>query len=109
MLAAAQFAQAIDLTGVRTCPLCLLELAWKIRDGERLHPSTVTRVADWVWHESKDDFKRAVRRARMLEVPGAEDALRDLEVNAWRGPYFRALVARLAGELADELRLLADC
>jgi hypothetical protein len=102
-LAAAQFANAIDLTGVRTCPLCLLDLAWKIREGERPHPSIVARTADWIWCESKDDFKRAVLRARMREVPGAEEALRDLEVNAWRGPYFRALVVHLAGELADEL------
>lgn len=102
-LAAAQFASAIDLTGVRTCPLCLLDLAWKIRDGERPHPSTVTRTADWIWHESKDDFKRAVLRARMREVPGAEEALHDFELNACRGLYFRALVVRLAGELADEI------
>jgi hypothetical protein len=39
----------------------------------------------------------------MREVPGAEEALRDFELNACRGLYFRALVVRLAGELADEI------
>lgn len=47
-------------------------------------------------------FRRALVRARMQEVPGAVEALRDFELNAWRGRYFQALVLRLSREMAEE-------
>jgi hypothetical protein len=102
-LAAARFAADVDLEGVGACPACLLELAWKIRDGETPSRGLISRTADWIWGESHAGFRRAIVRARMEEVPGAEEALHDFELNAWRGPYFQAIVCRLAHELADEL------
>jgi hypothetical protein len=39
----------------------------------------------------------------MEERPGAEAALRDLELNGWRGRFAEAVVWRLASELADEI------
>jgi hypothetical protein len=100
----ARFANEVDLEGVRACPACLLELAWKIRDGEWPSRGLVSRTADWIWHESEDDFRRAVVRARMQEVPGAEEALRDFDLNGWCGRFFQALICRLAGELAEEMQ-----
>jgi hypothetical protein len=98
-----EIAETIDLDGVPTCPLCLLELAWKIRDGERPSPGLVSRTADWVWLESGEAVRSAVVRARMQEVPFAEEALRDLDEGGFRSGFARAIVCRLARELAAEL------
>jgi hypothetical protein len=105
-LAAARFAAAVDLEGVGYCPACMLDLAWKIRDGETPSHQLISRTAGWIWGESKDNFRRAFVRARMQEVPGAEQALRDFELNAWRGRYFQAVICRLARELAEEMERL---
>jgi hypothetical protein len=102
-VSALELAATIDLDGVPTCPLCLLELAWKIRDGERPSPGLVARTADWVWLESGKAVREAVVRARMQEVPFAEEALRDLDETGFRSGFARAIVCRLARELAEEL------
>lgn len=102
-MSALELAATLDLDDVPTCPLCLMELAWKIRDGERLSPGLVARTADWVWLESGKAVREAVVRARMHEVPFAEDALRDLDERGFRSGFARAIVCRLARELAVEL------
>lgn len=101
--AARALATEIDLDGVPTCPLCLLELAWEIRDGRTPSRGLVTRTVDWVWMESGEAVRAALVRARMQERPFAEEALRDLEVNGWRSGFAEAVVWRLANELADEI------
>jgi hypothetical protein len=98
-----ELAATIELDGVPTCPLCLMELAWKIRDGERPSRDLVARTADWVWLESGEAVRAAVVRARMQEAPFAEEVLRDLDVNGCDGAFARAVVLRLARELAGEL------
>jgi hypothetical protein len=102
-MSALELAAEIDLDGVPVCPACLLELAWKIRDGERPTPALVARTTDWIWMESGEALREAVVRARMEERPFAEEALRDLEVNGWRGAFAKAVVWRLAWELAEEM------
>jgi hypothetical protein len=102
-LGALQLAQEIDLDGVPTCPLCLLDLAWEIREGRTPSGALVKRTTDWVWMESGEAVKRVVVRARMQEVPFAEDALRDLELNGWHGRFAETVVWRLACELAHEM------
>jgi hypothetical protein len=42
----------------------------------------------------------------MEERPGAEAALRDLELNGFRGRFAETVVLRLAHDLADEIRAL---
>jgi len=103
MLGALQLAAEIDLTGVPVCPACLLELAWKIRDGDKPSHGLIARTTDWIWMESGDAVKDAVLRARMEERPFAEEALRDLELNGWRGKFAEAVVLRLAQGLAEEM------
>jgi hypothetical protein len=44
----------------------------------------------------------------MREVPGAEEALRDLEDNACHGKFFQALICRLAGEMAVDMKRRAE-
>lgn len=102
-MSALELAATIDLDGVPTCPLCLLELALKIREGERPPSGLVARTADWVWLESGEAVREAVVRARMHEVPFAEAALRELDERGFRSGFARAIVSRLARELADEL------
>lgn len=100
---AEEFVDALELDGVDACPVCLLELAWELREGRTPHWQTVARVADWVWPELEPGLAVAVVGARMREVPLSEDALRDLRENGHRSRLVRAAVLRLAGELAHEL------
>ena len=37
--------------------------------------------------ESGEAVREAVKRARMEERPGAEEALHDIELNGWRGRF----------------------
>jgi hypothetical protein len=102
-MSALELAEIIDLSDVRTCPLCLLELAQAIRDGKRASPSLVARTTDWVWLESGDAIRTAVVRARMREIMAAEEALRALDAEGHRSAFARAVVYRLACALAVEL------
>jgi hypothetical protein len=101
---ALELAAEIDLDGVPTCPMCLLELAWEIHEGREPSRALISRTSDWVWMESGDAVKEAVVRARMQERPFAEEALRDLELNGWRGRFAETVVWRLACGLANEMR-----
>lgn len=103
-----EFAEALALDEVAACPLCLLELAWDIRDGKTPHWQTVARVASWTWPEISESLVAAVVEARMREVPSAEDALRDLREREDRTPLARAVVLRLAAELAGDLTHTSD-
>jgi hypothetical protein len=102
-LAALLLASEIDLDGVPTCPLCLLELPLEIRDGREPARGLVSRTADWVWMESGAAVRERVVQARMEERAGAEAALRDIELNEWRGRFAETVVLRLAQRLADEI------
>jgi hypothetical protein len=98
-----ELAHEIDLDGVPTCPLCLLDLAWEIKHGLTPSRALVRRTTDWIWMETGEAVKEIVVRARMEEHPFAEKALRDLELNSWRGRFAETVVSRLACELAEEL------
>jgi hypothetical protein len=56
-----------------------------------------------VWLEIEESLKAAAVKARMRGVPHAEDALYDLELNGWEGILVRAVVLRLASEMAAEM------
>ena len=98
-----QLAAELDLDRVPTCPLCLLDLAMELQQGGQPSRGLVSRTVDWVWMESGEAVREAVKRARMEERPGAEEALRDMELNGWRGRFAEAIVLRLAHQLAEEL------
>jgi hypothetical protein len=94
--AALELAAEIDLDGVPTCPLCLLDLAMEVRQGRQPSRALVKRTVDWVWMESGEAVRELVVRARMQERPGAEEALSDPELNGWRSDFAEAVVRRLA-------------
>jgi hypothetical protein len=98
-----ELAHEIDLDGVPTCPLCLLDLGWEIKQGRKPPRALIRRTTDWVWTESGEAVKAIVVRARMREIPFAEEALRDLELNGCHGRFAETVVWRLACELAEEL------
>ena len=100
---AAELIEAIDLDSLGACPLCLFDLAWQLHLGSVPSRGLVNRTSDWVWLEIDDSLRRAVVRLRMQEVPHAEDALYDLELNGSDGVLARAVVVRLAFGLAAEL------
>jgi hypothetical protein len=102
-LGAVQLAAEIDLDGVPICAMCLFDLAWQIHEGRTPSGALVTRTTNWVWMESGDAVKAVVVRARMQEVPFAEEALRDLELNGCHGRFAETIVRRLACELAEEM------
>ncbi len=101
--AAQEFVRELDLAALPACPMCLFELAWATYEGKRVHPSTVTRTVNWVWLEIEDALRAAVVHARMREVPGAEDALHDLDRKGARSALVRAVVVRLADLMAEEI------
>ena len=101
--AARTFVDGLDLSGVFGCPMCLFGLAWKLHEGERVFPQTVTATAGLTWPEIEPALRDAVVEARMAEVAGAEDALRDLNRRGFRGAVARMVVERLARGVADEL------
>lgn len=98
-----QFADALALDEIFACPACLLELAWDIHAGKTPHWQTVARTASWVWPELSKSLLSAVVKARMRELPYAEDALRDLREREDRCPLARAVVFRLATAMAADL------
>jgi hypothetical protein len=106
-------AAEIDLGDVPICQLCLLELAWEIRDGRKPSRGLIKRTVEWIWSESGESLKEAVVRARMDERPHAEEALRDLElINRRYGRFAEAVVMRFAlenGRRDERSPLIADC
>jgi hypothetical protein len=100
---AAELIDELDLDRLGACPLCLFDLAWTLHRGRTPSHGLVNRTADWVWLEIEESLNAAVVSARMREVPHAEDALYDLELNGWRGILVRSVVLRLAFDLAAGL------
>jgi hypothetical protein len=92
----------LRLDRVPSCPLCLLELAWAMREG-RVTSALVRRTTSWVWPEIEDGVRAVLVAARMREVPHAEDALHDLE-RGTRGLLARQVVTALAWRLCQELQ-----
>lgn len=100
---AAEVVDEIDLATLGACPLCLFDLAWELYQERLPTRQLVNRTAEWVYLEIEHSLRQAVVRSRMREVPHAEDALFDLEVNGSRGLLVRVVVERLAVALAAEM------
>ena len=100
---AQRLVESLDLDGIFACPCCLFELAWRIYQGERLHWQTVAATTRLVWPEMAPTLELAVIDARMREVHGAEDALRDLRELGDRSSLARAAVFGLAQLIATEI------
>jgi hypothetical protein len=98
------FAQELDLASLPACPMCLLDVAWAVVEGRRVWPATITKTVCWVWPEIESAIRAEVIDARMREVPGAENALRDIAELGAGSPLARVIVEALVHRMADELR-----
>ena len=100
---ATEFVDQLDLDGLQPCTMCLFDLAWEMRTAGEAKTGLVQQTAGNVWPEIEIALGLAVIDARMREVPGAEQALADLEAKGWRTPLVRAVVTQLAQGLVDEM------
>ena len=87
------------------CPACLGFIAIALDHGEERDVSHELRqAAPLVWDEGLGDSVRAaLEAAARTGDKDAVEGLRDLSVNRARSAVFRAVVRRLAAELADSV------
>ena len=96
----------LDLDGVGICHACLSFVSFPLDRGDmREARSWARRMTPDLWAEGlADPAFEAVRAARDDGVAGAEEALADLELRGGGSAVARAIVLRLAAELAEEAR-----
>jgi hypothetical protein len=96
----------IGLHSPGVCPACISFVAMEIDDGnERRVAGQITSFAPLLWGEGLGDVVRG--ELERLVRGGDEDArvgLAELVVRRERSPIFRAVVRRLAAELAEGVR-----
>lgn len=88
------------------CPLCLLNVAWALRDeDEREVRRRIRFHAPILWDEGLDEATLdALERARTAGVPGAEEALADVRARGARSVVVQALVRVRAHEMVEDMR-----
>jgi hypothetical protein len=88
------------------CPACLGLVAIAVDRGDgRTVAGRITMVAPDLWAEGLGDTVReAVERKARSGLADAADALGDLAARGARSAIFRAVVRRLAAELAADTR-----
>jgi hypothetical protein len=103
-------AVAADLqVGLRSpgvCPACISFVAYEIERGnERRVAGQITSFAPLLWDEGLGDVVCAeLRRQSGTGNDAAAEALEELAVRRHRSAIFRAVVRRLAAELAEGVR-----
>jgi hypothetical protein len=106
------FVAELDLELERTpvCLACLSFVSAGLRGGdERDARSWARRMTPMIWEEGLAEASLiAVREARDRGVRLGEQCLTDIERRGGRSVVARAIVLRLAGELAERERLLAE-
>ena len=106
--ASAALAKRLDvgLHSRGVCPACLGFVALALDHGNQRDVSRELRqAASLVWDEGLGDSVRAALEAAARNGDSdAPEALRDLTISHARSPVFRAVVRRLAADLADSVR-----
>jgi hypothetical protein len=104
----APFASGLDLDVSRTgiCYACLSFVSFPLDAGdEREARSWARRMTPYIWEEGLAEHAlAAVRNARDAGVPGADACLADLEQRGGFSVVARAIVLRLAADLAERTR-----
>jgi hypothetical protein len=100
--AAADLVDTLELERIPYCPMCFFDLAWAMHTGGSLR-GLVRSTTLWVWPDISDAVQAVVVRARMRDVPHAEEALRDLTERKAGGVLARRVFTALARRLADEI------
>jgi hypothetical protein len=88
------------------CPACLGFVAIAHDHGDEPDVAReIRRAAPLVWDEGLGDSVRAALEAAVRTGdPDADEGLRDLKVSHARSAVFRAVVRRLAADLAESVR-----
>jgi hypothetical protein len=96
----------VDVGRARVCLACLTFVSWPLQDGdEREAVSWARRLTPDLWAEGLEEYALSlVREACDRGVADAEAALGELELKAGRSAVARALVLRLAADLAQRTR-----
>lgn len=100
------FVEQLDVGLDDVCLACLSFVTSAIHDCDPAEVRRwVSRMAPSLWDDGLDEQILArVREASARETPGAAEALADVEQNGARSVVTRAVVLRLANELADRER-----
>jgi hypothetical protein len=95
----------IGLRAPGLCLACLLVVAYELESGNaRGIAGAITFIAPNLWEEGfHAPVALALEQAARDGVPDADRALRDFEQRGVRSAIFRAVVRRLAEELAEEV------
>jgi len=88
------------------CPLCLLNVAFALQDGdEREVRSRIRFHAPILWDEGLDEATlAALERAAAAGVPNAREALENVRARGARSPVVHALVRVRALEMVADMR-----
>jgi hypothetical protein len=106
-VAAEAFVRALDLRleEVATCALCLLNVAWAIRDGDEREVRSALRFhTPILWDEGlESQVRAALERARAGGLAGAAEASADVEAREDRSHVVTEIVRHLARQQLDEM------
>jgi hypothetical protein len=96
----------LDVDGAGICHACLSFVSFPLDDGDVREARRATRqMTPVLWEEGlAESALDAVRAACADGVPDADEALRELEWLGGRSEVARAIVMRLAADLAAEAR-----
>ena len=97
----------VDVSATRICYACLSFVSFPLVDGdEREALSWTRRLTPSLWYEGLEEYALStVRAARDGGVRDAEGACADLELNGGESAVARALVLRLAEDLARRTKI----
>jgi len=95
----------LDVDTIGICHACLSFVSVPLADGhEEAARREARRMAPDLWEEGlAEPVLAALERARADGVPGAEGALLDVRARGPRSAVVRAIVLRLAADLAAEM------
>lgn len=97
----------LDVNAIGICHACLSFVSVPLDGGDEREAKRQARtMTPWLWEEGlAEPAVAAVRKARAGGVPGADLALADLERAGARSAVARAVVLRLAADLAEHARI----
>jgi hypothetical protein len=95
------------VNAIGICHACLSFVSFPLDDGDKREAKRQARtMTPILWEEGlAEPALAAVRKAQRDGVPNAADAIDELERNGGRSAVARAIVLRLAADLAEQARI----
>jgi hypothetical protein len=97
----------LDVNAIGICHACLSFVSFPLDDGDEREAKRQARtMTPILWEEGlAEPALAAVRKAQRDGVPNAAAAMYELERHRGRSAVARAIVLRLAGDLAERARI----